>query len=558
MFLLDNPVLQRELLVNLRMHRAFVLLLVYVALLGAVVWRAWPSQRRLDLTAAAADSSWQAAPADRGPEQSKRLVNLFFLGQFVLMALICPSFAAGAISGEKERKTYEMLLAGPMRPAAIVLGKLLAALCHLAVLVFCSLPIVMLCLPLGGVSLYEVLATYVAMAAAMVTFGMICIAASSYFHRTIAALVVSYLVILPLSLVGVLIYSALEMAAGWRLMMLCGVIPLACLLVSLRLFTLTARRLLHPPDVGAEAQEVIDPELEQKAAVGLVIQSDQFPDKLFVPARRTNLLPDGVNPIYDKEMRSEIFGQGTLMLRLVIQLSMFLALPLMAVCFYIAYRLAPWYVAYVLLFNMLVGPVFSAGAVSGERERQTLDLLLTTILSPWQILSGKLLSSLRISGVLTSFLLWPLLLAWLLPPGTYWGDTPTILGYLAIIVLCSITTSLIGLGCSVVFRKTSVSMMTAYLVIILLFAVPPAVQLFAQLFFPEAAGTGGIEQWAFTSPFSAVFSLPLTLPGAERAVAAAGQGEIVAAFFAFYLTVDAALLLAMVALFRRRGRHWVA
>jgi ABC-type transport system involved in multi-copper enzyme maturation permease subunit len=387
---------------------------------------------------------------------------------------------------------------------------------------------------------------------------MICIAASSYFHRTIAALVVSYLVILPLSLVGVLIYSALEMAAGWRLMMLCGVIPLACLLVSLRLFTLTARRLLHPPDVGAEAQEVIDPELEQKAAVGLVIQSDQFPDKLFVPARRTNLLPDGVNPIYDKEMRSEIFGQGTLMLRLVIQLSMFLALPLMAVCFYIAYRLAPWYVAYVLLFNMLVGPVFSAGAVSGERERQTLDLLLTTILSPWQILSGKLLSSLRISGVLTSFLLWPLLLAWLLPPGTYWGDTPTILGYLAIIVLCSITTSLIGLGCSVVFRKTSVSMMTAYLVIILLFAVPPAVQLFAQLFFPEAAGTGGIEQWAFTSPFSAVFSLPLTLPGAERAVAAAGQGEIVAAFFAFYLTVDAALLLAMVALFRRRGRHWVA
>ena len=37
---------------------------------------------------------------------------------------------------------------------------MVASLTHLAVLVFASLPIVMLCLPLGGVSLYEVLAAY--------------------------------------------------------------------------------------------------------------------------------------------------------------------------------------------------------------------------------------------------------------------------------------------------------------------------------------------------------------------------------------------------------------
>ncbi len=43
MYLLENPVLQRELLVNLRMKRGFVLLFVYVALLGAVVYVAWPS-----------------------------------------------------------------------------------------------------------------------------------------------------------------------------------------------------------------------------------------------------------------------------------------------------------------------------------------------------------------------------------------------------------------------------------------------------------------------------------------------------------------------------------
>ena len=68
-----------------------------------------------------------------------------------------------------------------------------------------------------------------------------------------------------------------------------------------------------------------------------------------------------------------------------------------------------------MLFNMLVGPVFSAGSVTSERERQTLDLLLTTLVTPWQMLWGKLLSGLRVSSVLTSFLLWPVLLACVMP-----------------------------------------------------------------------------------------------------------------------------------------------
>ncbi len=109
MYLLENPVLQRELLVNLRTVRAFVLLFGYNALLGLVVLLAWPQDRQLDLST--------------NPEKAKRLVNLFFLGQYVLARMMAPSFAAGAITGEKERKTYEMLLASPLRPGAIVLGQ---------------------------------------------------------------------------------------------------------------------------------------------------------------------------------------------------------------------------------------------------------------------------------------------------------------------------------------------------------------------------------------------------------------------------------------------------
>src|SRR6187431_2427309 len=214
MYVLENPVLQRELLVNLRMGRAFVLLLLYQMLLGAVVYFAWPQDTRVDLTAGSASV-----------QQTKRLVNLFFVGQFVLASMMAPSFAAGSITGEKERKTYEMLLASPLRPFAIVIGKMVASLTHLAVLIFSSLPIVMLCLPLGGVSLYEVLAAYLGLIVSVLTFGAISVACSSYFQRTAASLVVSYLLILPLAMVGVLTWYWLSDLGQFRLLLTITVLP---------------------------------------------------------------------------------------------------------------------------------------------------------------------------------------------------------------------------------------------------------------------------------------------------------------------------------------------
>ncbi len=45
-------------------------------------------------------------------------------------------------------------------------------------------------------------------------------------------------------------------------------------------------------------------------------------------------------------------------------------------------------------------PAFSAGTISGEREKRTLAILLTTPLSPFEILIGKILSSSAILGLL--------------------------------------------------------------------------------------------------------------------------------------------------------------
>ena len=128
---------------------------------------------------------------------------------------------------------------------------------------------------------------------------------------------------------------------------------------------------------------------------------------------------------------------------------------------------------------------------------------------------------------------------------------------------------MLAMFCSVIFRKTSVSMMTAYLVLIVLFALPVAVKLFADVFSPEARqavarqtregsaaailaiprpGTPGgtahappstydwIQRATCTSPLAASFSLPLMRGGLENRAAGGTNWwqHTAAAFLGFY------------------------
>jgi ABC-type transport system involved in multi-copper enzyme maturation permease subunit len=447
-----------------------------------------------------------------------------------------------------------MLLASPLRPSAVVLGKLLASMSHLALLIVASLPIIVLCLPLGGVSVYEVLAAYLGLICSVAAFGMISLACSSYFGRTVAALLVSYLTILPLAMIAVLLWQALEAWGSLRLVAVVTVLPAGCLTLCGVLFAATSARLLHPPDVGSEGKEVIDLEQEAKTTVGLVIQPDQFPDKLFAPAKREDLLLDGQNPVYDKEMRSEIFAQGTLMLRIVIQVSILLAVPLMGICLYIWPVWSPWYICYVVLFNMLVGPVFSAGSITSERERETLDLLLTTILSPGQILWAKLISGLRVSSVLTSFLLWPLLLACVMVHifQAAWWNLVIMTGYVLIVAVTCLTTATIALYCSVWFRKTSVSLMSSYLVIVALYTAPLALWFFTDTFLRGTPAALFAAKAIFISPFAAAFFLPIDMGLPDQHPMP--DWPMFLAFLAFYGLLIGVLLRSMAWLFNTRWR----
>jgi ABC-type transport system involved in multi-copper enzyme maturation permease subunit len=317
--------------------------------------------------------------------------------------------------------------------------------------------------------------------------------------------------------------------------------------------SLVNRRLLYPPDVGSEGKEVVYEEKEQAESVGLVIRRDMFPDWLFAPAKRSDLMEDGTNPVLDKELRSEIFSQGTLMLRVVIQVSMLLSIVIMAIFMFFQPNKVGYYIAYVIIFNMLVGPVFSAASVTQERERQTLELLLTTLLQPGQIIFAKLVSSLRISTVLTLLLTEQIVLAYLMVEDLQ-ANWPSIFIFFAIILATCLVTSTLGLFFSVVCRKTSAAMILTYVAMLFLFLGPIAIFQFLQPF--TELSEEQISRFTITSPFSAIFSVPLRfreMGSVSRATEVAGGGFPVHWLYLAFAVVFSLILLGLMdMLFRMR------
>ena len=121
--------------------------------------------------------------------------------QFFLLLLVTPAMTAGAISGERERQTLDLLLVTHTGSLRIVLGKLLECLGIMMLLVFATLPAMCLALITGGMTLPQVLEGLLFLgvtAFAMLSVGMLC---SALLRRTVAATVVAYLAVFAIGFI---------------------------------------------------------------------------------------------------------------------------------------------------------------------------------------------------------------------------------------------------------------------------------------------------------------------------------------------------------------------
>ncbi|MFZ5824351.1 MAG: ABC transporter permease [Bacillota bacterium] len=190
--ILRNPVLMREARVRMRGWRAPALISLYVGLLGGLALLIFGAYVH------------DQGPTGFAPELGAIIYTVLAVAQLGLLILAAPGLTAGAISGERERQTLDLLMVTHMTPFQVVIGKLLAAVGFALLLMFASLPIYGLLFLFGGFSLYRLALTALIYLVTVLLLGSVGLYFSAVFKRTQAAVVASYGVT-----IGTIVFSPL-------------------------------------------------------------------------------------------------------------------------------------------------------------------------------------------------------------------------------------------------------------------------------------------------------------------------------------------------------------
>ena len=120
-------------------------------------------------------------------------IGVLFI-ELMLIIFIVPALTAGAITNERERKTYDLLQTTLITKATFVIGKLQSALGYIVLLLLSAIPLQSIAFLFGGVSEAELLLALLVLLVSAITLGAFGMFFSSITERTLAATVRSYTV----------------------------------------------------------------------------------------------------------------------------------------------------------------------------------------------------------------------------------------------------------------------------------------------------------------------------------------------------------------------------
>src|SRR3954467_15773874 len=135
-----NPLASKELLARMRGPRTFVVATLLLLPLAAVAGGLYAM-----IAASSANDISSSTPVGKLYFAAVTAVELG------LICLLAPALTADLISGERERQTLDLLLVTPLSRRQIVVGKLVAALGSLLLLIVLALPIQALAILIGGI-----------------------------------------------------------------------------------------------------------------------------------------------------------------------------------------------------------------------------------------------------------------------------------------------------------------------------------------------------------------------------------------------------------------------
>jgi len=176
-----NPIYKREMMVSARGFRLALVMLVFNGILALVaLLNMYSTLVQVRLTAEIQYTSF---------------LNLYLFVavlEFVMVIFIMPALTAGSISGERERRTLELMLATKMTPAQVVLGKLMSSCSTMALMIVSSFPVIAMVFVYGGVTVQSIVMLLLCYSASALFVGSVGILCSALLNRSTISTVATY------------------------------------------------------------------------------------------------------------------------------------------------------------------------------------------------------------------------------------------------------------------------------------------------------------------------------------------------------------------------------
>ena len=363
--------------------------------------------------------------------------------QLALAVFFSAMLAASAVAQEKDRRTLVLLLLTNLSSSELVLGKLLASLLNVLVMLTAALPVFMLSALLGGVSFGQIARVFAVTLASVLACGSLGSTLALWREKTFQSLAMTVLVLMLWLGAWKFVETGALGENWWGISCqtwAAGFSPYQAIVEAIRpsvhadpalgplgtpvnLFLVVAAlisvllngvavamvRIWNPSRETQPVQREQDirrresiwgPEHDAGRAAAEVDRAGLAPDSAAVekPARTREVWD---NPIIWREMRTWAYGRKILLIRLA-----YLALFVLAAS-YLAWTVAtgqpaaaratgilallpPFLLSLLFLLSLVLVNAQAVTSLTSERDGRALDLLLVTDLTPKEIVFGKL------------------------------------------------------------------------------------------------------------------------------------------------------------------------
>ena len=405
-----GPIFNKELRVSSRRRRNYILRFAYLSLLTIFLVLVWTEE--VNYRGAAVYRISRMAKAGQN-------ITVFIVWfQFCMTQLVAVIMLSTSISDEIYNRTLGLLMTTPVNSFQIVMGKLFSKLLQLILLLAISLPLLAIVRIFGGVPWNYVLSSLCITLTYIIFVGSLSLFFSIFSRRAYVIIILTTLTVGVLFALMPLLVMMLWYTLHWRQVMLEKYLSSAFFHLNPYAIMVFITEQMFNPRAGRGMPTIIWPIhccvmlagssimlalsvfKVRKVALRQVAGQITKKSKSIKQRKLTSVLRHVKGPpVLWKEMRLPVFGRHKLITFITLGIGMIL---LVATYLFCAnennLRYEGVHMVYVSIFmglGILFTIILPATSITSEKESRSWPLLLSTTLSDWQILLGKLIGAIR-------------------------------------------------------------------------------------------------------------------------------------------------------------------